>query len=94
MTENKKYTSTDAIALLTGKQTELNANGITRYPRRSDFTEPETAAIKAFLGPWPRALEKAGLKPPRADDRLQKNREKRIRAKRSRRLARKKEETK
>lgn len=93
MTEKRKYTFDDAIALLVDKHAELNANGITRYPARSDFAEPETAAIKAFLGPWPRALEKAGLKPPRADDRLQKNREKRIRAKRSRRLARKKEET-
>lgn len=90
--ETKKHTCEDAIALLVAKQAELNAQGITRYPRRSDFTDPETAAIKAFLGPWPRALEKAGLKPPRKDDRLQKNREKRIRAKRSRRLALKNKE--
>jgi hypothetical protein len=41
-------------------------------------------AIKAFLGPWPRALEKAGVKPPREDDRVLKNKEKRIRAKRRR----------
>ena len=90
--ENKKFTCDDALRLLTEKQAEPNAKGIARYPRRSDFTEPETAAVKAFLGPWPRALEKAGLKPPRKDDRLQKNREKRIRAKRSRRLALKNKE--
>jgi hypothetical protein len=41
-------------------------------------------AIKAFLGPWPRALEKAGIKAPREDDKLEKNKEKRIRAKRRR----------
>ena len=46
-------------------------------------------AIKAFLGPWPRALEAAGIKPPRDDDRIEKNREKRIRAKRHRIMARK-----
>ena len=90
--ENKKYSSDDAVRLLAEKQAELNSAGITRYPRRSDFTEPEAAAVKAFLGPWPRALEKAGLKPPRSDDRLQKNREKRIRAKRKRRIALKEEE--
>ncbi|MBQ3848040.1 MAG: hypothetical protein II748_04225, partial [Clostridia bacterium] len=39
-------------------------------------------AVKAFLGPWPRALEKAGLKEPRDDDRKLKTVEKRIRAKR------------
>ncbi|MBQ8509469.1 MAG: nicotinate-nucleotide--dimethylbenzimidazole phosphoribosyltransferase [Clostridia bacterium] len=46
-------------------------------------------SIKAFLGPWPRALEAAGLKEPRGDDRLQKNREKRARAKKRLREAKK-----
>ena len=27
-----------------------------------DFDEPLKSQIKAFLGPWPRALEAAGLK--------------------------------
>ena len=58
--------------------------GLSRYPQRSDFEEREVVAIKAFLGPWPRALEAAGIKPPRDDDRASKNREKRIRAKRAR----------
>ena len=39
-------------------------------------------AIKAFLGPWPRALEAAGLKEPRDGARIRHNVEKRIRAKR------------
>lgn len=46
-------------------------------------------SIKAFLGPWPRALEAAGVKEPRGDDRLQKNREKRARAKKRLREAKK-----
>lgn len=65
--------------------------GLERYPRRSDFTDREVVAIKAFLGPWPRALEAAGIKPPRDDDRAQRNKEKRIRAKK-RRIAALKEE--
>ncbi len=33
-----------------------------RIPLKTDFEEADRARIKAFLGPWPRALEKAGLK--------------------------------
>lgn len=33
-----------------------------RYPKRSDFTDEQVRDIKAALGPWPRALEAAGLK--------------------------------
>lgn len=55
-----------------------------RYPKRSDMSQSEVVAIKAHLGPWPRALERAGIKVPRDDDRMQKNREKRIRAKQNR----------
>lgn len=40
------------------KQKEL---GFT--PRKSDFDDATRSRIKAFLGPWPRALEAAGLKP-------------------------------
>ena len=79
--EHKKYTRGDCIALLQKKQSELHAGGLTRFPQRSDFTDYEVMSIKAFLGPWPRALEAAGLKEPRGDDRLEKNREKRARAK-------------
>lgn len=82
----EKHTRESVLALLHGKYVALCAAGENRYPRRSDFSDPEVCAIKAFLGPWPRALEAAGIKPPRNDDRLARNREKRIRAKRNRRL--------
>ena len=62
---DKKYTKEECLYLLSGKYKELQAQGLTRYPQRSDFTEREVVAIKAFLGPWPRALEAAGVKPPR-----------------------------
>ena len=80
---DRKYKKEDCILLLQRKYAELKADGLSRYPQRSDFEEREVVAIKAFLGPWPRALEAAGIKPPRDDDRAQKNKEKRIRAKRA-----------
>lgn len=46
-----------AINLLTDKSEELN-----RLPKRTDFDETEVCLIKQKLGPWPRALEAAGLK--------------------------------
>ena len=49
-----------AEELLQQKSTELG-----RLPRKDDFDEPTRSRIKAFLGPWPRALEAAGLKEPR-----------------------------
>lgn len=82
----KKLNREDCLDLLKTQYGRLQAAGEDRYPRRSDFSEHEVIAIKAFLGPWPRALEAAGIKPPRDDDRIRKNREKRIRAKRERRL--------
>ena len=81
---DKKYREADCICMLKNKYDELKKNGIDRYPQRSDFEELEVVAIKAYLGPWPRALEAAGIKPPRDDDHAQKNKEKRIRAKRAR----------
>lgn len=83
----KKYEKEDCIRLLKEKREDLLAHGVTRYPERADFSDREVVAIKAFFGPWPRALEAAGIKPPRADDRLARNREKRARAKRARREA-------
>lgn len=35
-----------------------------RLPKRSDFSGDEVCFIKQKLGPWPRALEAAGLKEP------------------------------
>ena len=86
-----KYNKDDCIALLQTKQTELLRNGETRVPRRSDFSDAEVEAIKAFLGPWPRALEAAGLKEPSGTNRLERNREKRRLAARRKREARKAE---
>ena len=33
-----------------------------RPPKKDDFDAVTLSRIKAFLGPWPRALEVAGLK--------------------------------
>ncbi|MBO4354060.1 MAG: hypothetical protein J5860_03860 [Clostridia bacterium] len=74
--------------MLKQKQAEISG----RYVRRSDFSDEDAAAIKSFLGPWPRALEAAEIKPPRDFSRIEKNREKRARAKARRREAKKNEE--
>ena len=87
---DKKYNKEDCLVLLNEKYKELQSQSIERYPQRSDFSDREVVAIKAFLGPWPRALEAAGIKPPRYDDRPQRNKEKRARAKRTRIAALKK----
>lgn len=47
-----------AISLLQKKQAELG-----RLPKKSDFEPGKIGFIKSILGPWPRALEAAGLKP-------------------------------
>lgn len=75
----------EALRLLREKQELLHLQGLERYPQRGDFTAEEIVLIKAYLGPWPRALEAAGLKPARDDgtERL----EKRIAAKRKRTAA-------
>ena len=46
-----------AEELLRQKNAELG-----RIPKKDDFDEATRSRIKAFLGPWPRALEAAGLK--------------------------------
>lgn len=46
-----------AVDLLCKKERELG-----RLPKKDDFDELTRSRIKAFLGPWPRALEAAGLK--------------------------------
>ena len=46
-------------------QLQLCAAQINRTPKKEDFDEPTRSRIKAFLGPWPRALEAAGLKEAR-----------------------------
>lgn len=71
-----------AAALLRQKQTVLRESGLERLPQRSDFSAEEVVLIKAHLGPWPRALEAAGLKTPRDDDSAERRLERRIAAKR------------
>lgn len=46
-----------AANLLKEKAEELG-----RIPKKEDFDSLSVSHIKAFLGPWPRALEFAGLK--------------------------------
>ena len=60
-----------AEELLRQKHKELG-----RLPRKDDFDEPTRSRIKAFLGPWPRALEAAGLKEPRVVPEKSKKRKK------------------
>lgn len=79
-----KLTREECIRLLREKYSVLQSEGLARYPKRDDFGESEVVAIKAFLGPWPRALEAAGIKPPRDDGHEQTRLEKRIRSKRRR----------
>lgn len=84
-----KYTREMSIQLLIDKKKRLEEAGENRFPQRSDFSDEEVCAVKAFLGPWPRALEAAGIKEVRNDDRKRLNSEKRIRAKRRRTEAKK-----
>ncbi len=78
-----RLTRDDCIALLVKKQDELNKIGENRLPKRSDFSDREIMAVKSFFGPFPRALEAAGIKEKRPDAE-QKRREKRLRAKKNR----------
>lgn len=57
-----------AAGLLCSKAEELG-----RLPHKDDFDEVTRSRIKAYLGPWPRALEYAGLKFPRAETDSRKN---------------------
>lgn len=45
-----------------------------RYPKKSDFSEQDVARIKSFFGPWPRALEAAGLTESKDGQRAEKRR--------------------
>lgn len=79
-----KQKDQECIALLRERYAALQAAGEARYPRRSDFTEQEVVAIKACFGPWPRALEAAGIKPVN---------EEKLAARRQKRIAKKREAT-
>ena len=51
-----------AIGQLQQKAVELG-----KLPRKADFVDVDCIRIKAALGPWPRALEAAGLKKPKTE---------------------------
>lgn len=58
------------------------AQALGRLPQKSDFSAETMGQIKNLLGPWPRALEAAGLK--QSGGAPERKLEKRIRAKRRR----------
>ena len=58
-------------------------------PKKSDYSEEEVACIKSYFGPWPRALEAAGIKEPKPVTKKQRREEKRILQKRARNAERK-----
>ena len=60
-----------AEELLHRKKEELG-----RMPRKDDFDEATRSRIKAFLGPWPRALEAVGLKEVKKQPKKSKKRKK------------------
>lgn len=60
-----------AEELLHQKKEELGG-----MPRKDDFDEPTRSRIKAFLGPWPRALEAVGLKESKKQSKKPKKRKK------------------
>ncbi|MEE3403681.1 MAG: hypothetical protein VZR73_06320 [Acutalibacteraceae bacterium] len=62
----------EAIQMLVNKAQQLQ-----EIPKRSDFSGDEVCFIKQKLGPWPRALEAAGLKEPPAVSAQEKSRLKR-----------------
>ena len=47
------------------EQLQIKSNQLGRLPKKNDFDVVTLSRIKAFLGPWPRALESAGLKKPK-----------------------------
>ena len=76
-----EYDRDTCMVLLQRKYEEIKAQGRTDYPKRADFPDNEVIAIKSFLGPWPRALEAAGIKPVN-EELMEKKRQIRIARKR------------
>lgn len=77
-----RLTKDGCIALLQRKKEELG-----EPPKKSDMEEHEVAMIKSYFGPWPRALEQAGIKQISEGriHRIELKEQKRIRQKQSRR---------
>lgn len=67
-----KFTKEDYILLIRQKADELG-----RIPKKSDFDNETAGMIKSFFGPWPRAMEAAGVKEAnlkRAEKKLERRR--------------------
>jgi hypothetical protein len=77
-------TGNQCIELINNKYKELG-----RLPKKTDFSFHEVAAIKSHFGPWPRALEAAGVKDSKPVTKKQQREEKRILQKRARNAERK-----
>ena len=58
ISKNKKDYAADLL--------RQKAEKLGRVPKKADFDPLEISHIKAYLGPWPRALEYAGLKEPKS----------------------------
>lgn len=58
------------------EQLQKKAHELERLPQKDDFDEVTRSRIKAFLGPWPRALEAARLKEIKEDQQKTKKRKK------------------
>ena len=83
----EELTREKCLELLKTKYEETSKKN--RYPKKDDFSPREAMAIKAFLGPWPRALELAGIKPLSENTSGHKTKERRILSKRKINLQRK-----
>lgn len=44
------------------KQLRIKYGELGRLPKKDDFDQKTMSRIKSYLGPWPRALEAAGIK--------------------------------
>lgn len=51
-----------------------------RLPKKSDFSQEDVNRIKSYFGPWPWALEAAGLKESKQEERKARNIAKRQRS--------------
>lgn len=71
---SSRLTRDECILLIQQKTAELHG-----FPKKSDFDQETVSMIKSYFGPWPRALEAAGVKEPDRK-RLERKREKRRRA--------------
>lgn len=73
MSEKRKEDYLDLLRAVAAKENRL--------PKKSDFSADDVNRIKGFFGPWPWALEAAGLKESKQEARRQRNYEKRQRSK-------------